>query len=82
MNIEKNVITIVQKHLGIPEGEVTRGKSFVDDLGCDSLDAIDIVMAIEEVFDIELQDDNFIESNYNEFNIGDAVKMFSDKLTA
>jgi acyl carrier protein len=44
--------------LGVDEGEVTPSASFVDDLGADSLDTVELVMAFEEAFDIEIPDED------------------------
>ena len=45
------------EQLGVDEGEVTPNASFVDDLGADSLDTVELVMAFEEAFDIEIPDE-------------------------
>jgi acyl carrier protein len=54
--IEK-VKQIIAEQLGVEEAEVTPSASFVDDLGADSLDTVELVMALEENFDIEIPDD-------------------------
>jgi acyl carrier protein len=54
--IEK-VKQIISEQLGVEEAEVTPSASFVDDLGADSLDTVELVMALEENFDIEIPDD-------------------------
>ena len=48
---------IVADHLGIDEAKVTEQSSFIDDLGADSLDTVELVMAFEEEFSIEIPDD-------------------------
>ena len=48
---------VVIEQLGVSESEVTREASFVDDLGADSLDTVELVMALEEEFDIEIPDE-------------------------
>lgn len=48
---------IVAEHLGVDEGKITETSSFVDDLGADSLDQVELVMAFEEAFSIEIPDD-------------------------
>ena len=48
---------IVVEHLGVDEGKVVAGASFIDDLGADSLDTVELVMAFEEEFSIEIPDD-------------------------
>ena len=52
--VEEKVKQIIVEQLGVDEGEVTSNASFVDDLGADSLDTVELVMAFEEAFDIEI----------------------------
>jgi|TARA_B100000809_G_scaffold102752_1_gene101397 acyl carrier protein len=56
-DIEEQVKKIVVEHLGIDEKKVTPGARFIDDLGADSLDTVELVMAFEEKFSIEIPDD-------------------------
>ncbi len=56
--VEEKVKQIIVEQLGVDEGEVTPGASFVDDLGADSLDTVELVMAFEEGFDIEIPDED------------------------
>jgi len=56
-NIEERVKKIVVEQLGVKEEEVTITASFVDDLGADSLDTVELVMALEEEFECEIPDD-------------------------
>ena len=56
-NIEEQVKNIVVEHLGIEESKVTPEAKFIDDLGADSLDTVELVMAFEEEFGIEIPDD-------------------------
>ena len=56
-NIEEQVKQIVVEHLGIDESKVTPESKFIDDLGADSLDTVELVMAFEEKFSIEIPDD-------------------------
>ena len=56
-SIEQRVKAIVAEQLGVKEEEVTNESSFVDDLGADSLDTVELVMALEEEFDIEIPDE-------------------------
>jgi acyl carrier protein len=57
-SIEKRVKEIVAEQLGVDESQVTNEASFMDDLGADSLDTVELVMALEEEFDIEISDEN------------------------
>ena len=56
-DISSKVKKIVADHLGIDESKVTEESSFIDDLGADSLDTVELVMAFEEKFGIEIPDD-------------------------
>jgi acyl carrier protein len=56
--VEDKVKQIIVEQLGVDEGEVTANASFVDDLGADSLDTVELVMAFEEAFDIEIPDED------------------------
>lgn len=53
-SVEERVKQIIVEQLGVDEGEVTPSASFVDDLGADSLDTVELVMAFEESFGVEL----------------------------
>jgi acyl carrier protein len=55
--IDERVKKIVVEQLGVAEDEVTNEASFVDDLGADSLDTVELVMALEEEFETEIPDD-------------------------
>jgi acyl carrier protein len=57
-SVEEKVKSIIVDQLGVSEGEVTASASFVDDLGADSLDTIELVMAFEEAFGIEIPDED------------------------
>ena len=54
---EEQVKKIVVEHLGIDESKVTPSSKFIEDLGADSLDTVELVMAFEEKFEIEIPDD-------------------------
>ena len=54
---EERVKKVIIEQLGVNEDQVTDNASFVDDLGADSLDTVELVMALEEEFDIEISDD-------------------------
>lgn len=56
-NVEERVKKIVVEQLGVKEEEVNTEASFVDDLGADSLDTVELVMALEEEFKIEIPDE-------------------------
>ena len=56
-DIADRVTKIVVDHLGVDKEKVTEGASFIDDLGADSLDTVELVMAFEEEFNIEIPDD-------------------------
>jgi acyl carrier protein len=57
-SVEERVKQIIVEQLGVDEGEVTASASFVDDLGADSLDTVELVMAFEEAFGIEIPDED------------------------
>ena len=57
-SVEEKVKSIIVDQLGINESEVTGSASFVDDLGADSLDTIELVMAFEEAFSIDIPDED------------------------
>ena len=57
-SVDEKVKQIVTEQLGVDQGEVTTSASFVDDLGADSLDRVELVMAFEEAFDIEIPDED------------------------
>ena len=56
-NIEERVKKIIVEQLGVDDAEVKNEASFVDDLGADSLDTVELVMALEEEFDTEMPDE-------------------------
>ena len=72
----EKVKMIIVDQLGVGESEVTPNASFVDDLGADSLDTVELVMALEEEFDIEIPD----EDAENIITVGDVVKYIETKL--
>ena len=57
-SVEERVKQIIVEQLGVDEAEVTPNASFVDDLGADSLDTVELVMAFEEAFEIEIPDED------------------------
>jgi acyl carrier protein len=56
-NVEVKVRSIIAEQLGVGEDEIKPESSFIDDLGADSLDIVELVMAMEEEFDVEIPDD-------------------------
>jgi acyl carrier protein len=75
MNIEERVQAIIVEQLGVDEKEVTAAASFIDDLGADSLDTVELVMAFEEEFDIEIPDEDAEEIT----TVADAVRYIKEK---
>ena len=78
--IEERVKAIVAEQLGVKEEEVTNEASFVDDLGADSLDTVELVMALEEEFGTEIPDDEAEKINTIQ-NAIDYIKERSTKET-
>lgn len=58
MSIENKVKDIIVEQLGVNADEVVAGASFIDDLGADSLDTVELVMALEEEFGVEIPDED------------------------
>ncbi len=58
MSIEEKVKSIIINQLGVDEGEITPEASFIDDLGADSLDTVELVMAFEDAFKIDIPDED------------------------
>lgn len=58
MSVSDKVTSIIVEQLGVEKDEVTKAASFTDDLGADSLDIVELVMAFEEEFEIEIPDDD------------------------
>ena len=73
-SIEDKVKSIIVDQLGISEDEVKPEASFIDDLGADSLDIVELVMAMEEYFEIEIPD----EEAENIKTVGDAIKYINE----
>ena len=78
MKIEERVRDIIIEQLGVDEKEVTESASFIDDLGADSLDTVELVMAFEEAFDIEIPDEDTEEIT----TVSEAIKYIQDKSNA
>ena len=56
-SVEERVVSIVAEQLGVEKEKITRDSNFVNDLGADSLDTVELVMELEEEFDINIADD-------------------------
>jgi len=63
MNIQATIISLTAKQLGIGEDEISLDSNFMDDLGADSLDTVELVMLMEDEFGIEIPDDE-VETMY------------------
>ena len=74
-NIEQRVKKIVAEQLGVNETEVKTESSFVDDLGADSLDIVELVMAFEEAFELEIPDEDAEKIT----TVKDAVEYIENK---
>ena len=74
-NVEQRVKKIVAEQLGVNEADVKNESSFVNDLGADSLDTVELVMAFEEEFGIEIPDEDAEQLQTG----GDAVKYLNNK---
>ena len=74
-DVASKVRKIVAEHLGIDEAKVTEEASFIDDLGADSLDTVELVMAFEEEFGSEISDSEAEKI----LTVGDAVKFIESK---
>lgn len=57
-DVEKKIRKIICEQLDVPEGDVVPTASFVDDLGADSLDQVELIMAMEEEFDVSISDED------------------------
>jgi acyl carrier protein len=55
--IEERVLSIISDQLGVPEDQVKPDSKFIEDLGADSLDIVELIMAMEEEFEVEIPDD-------------------------
>lgn len=75
MEVFDRVKEIIVDQLGVDEEEVTQAASFVDDLGADSLDIVELIMAFEEEFDLEIPD----EDAEKIATVGDAVSYIKER---
>ena len=74
MALDERVKKIIVEQLGVNPEQVTTEASFIDDLGADSLDTVELVMALEEEFDIEIPD----EDAENITTVGEAIEYVED----
>ena len=77
MSVEERVKKIIVEQLGVNADEVATESAFVEDLGADSLDTVELVMAFEEEFDLEIPD----EDAEKIATVGDAVKYIDEHAT-
>ena len=75
MAVEDKIRDLVAEHLGVSMDEVVPEASFIDDLGADSLDIVELVMAIEEEFGLEISDDDAEKIQ----TIGDAINYVDER---
>jgi acyl carrier protein len=78
MGLEDRVSAIIVEQLGVTKEELAPGANFIDDLGADSLDIVELVMAMEEEFDIEIPDDDAEKIQ----TIGDVISYVKEKSEA
>lgn len=76
MDIEDKVTKIVVYHLGVKESEVKPEARFVEDLGADSLDSVELIMALEQEFDIKISDEDAEKTK----TVGDVIAYLTSKL--
>ena len=76
MSVELKVKDIISEQLGVKKEEIKPESSFIDDLGADSLDTVEVVMALEEEFGIEIPDEDAEKIT----TVGDAVKYIENKM--
>ena len=76
MSIEKRVKEIIVEQLGVNENEVTLEAKFVDDLGADSLDLVELVMALEEEYNMEISDEDAQKIT----TVGEAVNYVEQRM--
>ena len=74
--VERRVIEIIVEQLGVSEEEVTLEASFIEDLGADSLDLVELIMAMEEEFGIEISDEDAEKIQ----TVGEAIEYLKKKL--
>ena len=78
IDVAERVKKIVVDHLGVEADKVSEGASFIDDLGADSLDTVELVMAFEEEFSVEIPDDAAEKIQ----TVGDAINFIKQNAAA
>ena len=73
--VEERIKAIIAEQLGVKPEEVTPQASFIDDLGADSLDTVELIMALEEEFNVEIPDEDAEKMT----TVGDAIKYIEGK---
>lgn len=73
MSVEERVKEIIVEQLGVDAGQVSENAKFVEDLGADSLDTVELVMALEEEFSLEIPDEDAEKIT----SVGDAIKYIN-----
>ena len=76
MSVAEKVNNIISEQLGVKKEEIKIESSFIDDLGADSLDTVEVVMALEEEFGIEIPDEDAEKIT----TVGEAVKYIEEKV--
>ncbi len=74
-SVEEKIKAIIAEQLGVKPEEVTPQASFIDDLGADSLDTVELIMALEEEFNIEIPDEDAEKMT----TVGDAISYIDSK---
>lgn len=74
--VYERVKEIISEQLNVDEDEISPDKSFVDDLGADSLDLVELIMALEEEFDLEISDEEAQKIR----TVGEAVKFIEERV--
>jgi acyl carrier protein len=74
--LDDKVINIIVEELGVEREKVESGASFMEDLGADSLDTVELVMAFEKEFDVDIPDEDAEKLR----TVGDALKYLHDKM--
>ncbi|GAB5442745.1 MAG: acyl carrier protein [Fuerstiella sp.] len=75
MAVEEKVISIVSDQLDTPKEDISRESSFVDDLKADSLDIVELVMALEDEFEIKIPDEDYDKIK----TVGDVINYIEEK---